>query len=90
MLLDTGSTVHLFMNRSTVSNITLSCCTLCLNTNGGISINNKQSLCNDLVVWHNESVISNVLNHGLLMDKYRAVAYSAHHSSIFVTKTDSE
>ena len=86
LLLDTGSTVHLFMNALLLTNIFISKTPLYLGTNGGVTVCNQKGMYDDLEVWYNPTAMANVLSHGLLADKYRIVEDSAFHSSNFLHK----
>jgi len=83
ILLDCGSTVHIFTNPSMVSKIRKAKFPLYLGTNNGINCTTKEATFMKMTVWFNSKTISNVLSYALLTDTGRVVGDSAEHPSIF-------
>ena len=84
ILLDTGSTVHLFMNEHLIVDIKESDKELHLKTNSGTDISSLKGFSDDIQVWHNELAIANVFSYSLLTKLFRIVSDSHFSPSIFV------
>ena len=72
------------MNKTLITNISLSTKTLQLEINGGKNISNLEATFSKLKVWFNDKAIANMLIHSLVADDHLAVSDSRHNSSFFI------
>jgi hypothetical protein len=89
VLLDTGSTVHVFCNNALVKNVRDAQQELNVTTNAG-TFKCKQLATlpwNDIDVWFNPRSITNILSFGLLQAQYH-ITYDNNTSDLFIVHTD--